>query len=502
MFAPKTRTVSSFAFLLFVCLACILVFSPMLHGQGQLPTAPKDPTSYRDVVKKVLPAVVSIEHNGKPIAATKQSAPRRQPWFDNSQIPEEFRRFFEDFQFPFNMPSLPQRSFGSGFIVDSSGVIVTNYHVVKGADQVTVKLADGRSFPSKEIKTDPRTDLAVVRIEAKGSLPALQFDDSAAMEIGDRVLAVGAPFGFTGSVTAGIISGKGRNPNSSIYEEYLQTDAAINPGNSGGPLVNLEGKVIGVNTAIKSNSGGSQGVGLAIPSNVARNIMDKLLKEGSVKRGYLGVQVRTLEPDVAARLGVEKNAGVVVARVMEGSPAAKVGIQPGDVITAVNGNPIHDPTELLRQVVKMTPKQSAKIAVIRDGKSMEVQATVDDQPADLGQVHALPTPAPGAEPNDLRLEKIGIELADLTSTLTQRFGHADRASGAIVTRVAPGSLAALANMEAGTLITKVDSTKVQSATEAKTALEKASLERGILLQVQHPKDGGTGYVMLKAKVNH
>lgn len=499
MFAPTTRTVSSFAFLLFVCLACILVFSPMLHGQGQLPTSPKDPTSYRDVVKKVLPAVVSIEHKAKAATSINLSVPRRHPWADDFGLPQELRRFFDDFPIPFESPEPSRRGYGSGFVADPSGVIVTNYHVVKGAKEVTVHLQDGRTFVSKDIKGDPKTDLAVIRIEAKSSLPHVEFGDSSGVEIGDRVLAVGAPFGLTGSVSAGIISGKGRNPNSSIYEDYLQTDAAINPGNSGGPLVNLEGKVIGVNTAIKSNSGGSQGVGLAIPSNVTRDIMEKLLKEGSVKRGYLGVQVRNLEADVAARLGVEKGTGVVVARIMEGSPAAKAGIQPGDVITAVNGNTIHDPTELLRQVVKMTPKQTAKIALIRDGKPMEVQATVDDQPADLGQVRGTPTPAPGAELNGLRLEKIGIELADPTSKLTQRFGHGEQASGAIVTRVVPGSLAALAKMEPGILITMVDSAKIQSAAQAQTALEKASLERGILLQVQFPRESGTGYVMLKAK---
>jgi len=500
MHALKSRSSAYVAFLLFVCMGCMSMFNPMLHAQTPTaPAYPKELTSYRDVVKQVLPAVVSIEHQSKAVATTKSSTQRRQPGLDNSQVPEEFRRFFEDFM-PFNvpnMPNAPRHGMGSGFLADPSGVILTNYHVVKGAEQVTVRLQDGRTFVSKDIKSDPKTDLAVVRIETKGSLPYLQFGDSAAMEIGDRVLSVGAPFGLTGSVTAGIISGKGRSPSFSIYEDYLQTDAAINPGNSGGPLVTLEGKVIGVNTAIKSSSGGSQGVGLAIPSNAAQNIMVRLLKDGSVHRGYLGVQVRKLDPDVGARLGAENKTGVVVAKVLEGSPAAKAGVQAGDIITSVNGTSIQSPTDLQRRVVDLPLKKPATLAIIRDGKARDLQATLEEPPTDLGQARNSSTQAPDTQ-NGMRLEKIGIEIADMSANLGQRFGHSEQTAGAVITRVEPGSLAETANLEPGTLITKVDTTRVQSAAAAKTALEKASLERGILLQVQFAQNGGTGYVMIKA----
>ena len=275
--------------LILVGLAGGFVAGPVLHGQNaSVATAPQELTSYRNIVKQVLPAVVSIESRVKPKTKTtaQKGQDRKRTPFDD-QVPEEFRRFFEEFQQqPFQMPEeTPVQGFGSGFIVDSKGVILTNYHVVAGADSVEVTLQDGRTtFTSKDIHGDRKTDLAIVRIDPKGKkLPSLELGDSATMEIGDRVLAIGAPFGLTGTVTAGIVSAKGRNGlNVNMYEDFLQTDAAINPGNSGGPLVNLEGKVIGINAAIRSRTGGFQGVGLAIPSNMAKNVIGQLdpLHEG------------------------------------------------------------------------------------------------------------------------------------------------------------------------------------------------------------------------------
>src|SRR5216683_7367653 len=308
-----------------IALVCLLIgglagrfiAGPVLHGQnGDGATAPKELNSYRDIVKKALPAVVSIESRVKPKGKPKaEKNPERRRVPSDDQIPEEFRRFFEEFQQqPFEMPEqqVPTVGFGSGFIVDPKGVILTNYHVVAGADSVEVTLQDGRTtFTSKDIHGDRKTDLAIVRFDPKGhKLPSLELGDSATMEIGDRVLAAGAPFGLTGTVTAGIISAKGRNGlNVNMYEDFLQTDAAINPGNSGGPLINLEGKVIGINSAIRSRTGGFQGVGLAIPSNMAKNIMGQLLSGGSVHRGYLGVAIKNLDPEVAPRLGVERTEG-------------------------------------------------------------------------------------------------------------------------------------------------------------------------------------------------
>jgi serine protease Do len=318
-----------------LALACLLTgvlaggyfMGPMLHGQPPAPsTTLKDVTSYRDIVKKVLPAVVSIETHAK-VVRTKSKQPRRASPFEEFGIPEEFRKHFEDSgQMPFEQ-EVPRTGFGSGFLIGAEGVILTNYHVVAGADQVTVTLNDGRKFQSKSIKGDRRTDLAIVRLDSAGSsFPYLELGDSDGMEIGDRVLAVGAPFGLAGSVTQGIISAKGRNGlNMNMYEDFLQTDAAINPGNSGGPLVSLDGRVIGINSAIKTRSGGFQGVGLAVASNLAKTVVRSLEKDGVVHRGYLGVQVRGLDPEVARRLGVPKDTGLLVGQVFDKTPASNAG---------------------------------------------------------------------------------------------------------------------------------------------------------------------------------
>src|SRR5262245_46494963 len=290
----------------------------VLHGQAVDPVKtniPKEFASYSDVVKRVLPAVVSIDAQAKVARTKAKKAPARPQIPDG--VPEDFRRYFEDFgRMPpdqFDMPESPNLGFGSGFFIDPSGVILTNFHVVNGADKVVVTLTDGRKFTSRDIKLDRRTDLAIVRLDAKGPFPFLELGDSDAMQIGDRVLAVGAPFGLTGSVTHGIISAKGRNGlNMNMYEDFLQTDAAINPGNSGGPLVSLDGRAIGINAAIKSRSGGFQGVGLAVASNLAKRVTAALQKDGVVHRGYLGVQVTDLAPDVAQRLQLPKDNGVVV----------------------------------------------------------------------------------------------------------------------------------------------------------------------------------------------
>lgn len=487
---PNLRPMTILALLVVISVACMLALGAAASAQTH------EPTSYRDVVKKVLPAVVSVE------ATTKAATPNLNAlrWREDLRIPQEFRKFFDDFQFPFDWPEMPQRGFGSGFIIDSRGVVITNYHVVKGAAEVTVRLQDGTTYSATDIKSDPRTDLAVVRFTPKGSLPHLEFGDSSAMEIGDRVLAVGAPFGFAGSVTSGIISGKGRKLNNTIHEDYLQTDAAINPGNSGGPLVNLDGKVVGVNTAIRSNSGGSQGVGLAIASNVARNIVDKLLKDGTVHRGYLGVQVQRLDPEVGARLGADNKSGVVVTMVLDGSPAAKAGIHAGDILTSVGGTPIKSPIELQQRVVDLPIKKSVNVIVIRDGKSQEFPVTIEDQPS---------VPAPATKrthsstqrsvPGATHIERLGFELSDMTTSLSKQYGLSDTPSGAVITQVGPGGLAAQAGLKPGTLITKVDSANVSSAAEAKRALENASLEKGVLLHVQYP-GGGAGYVMIKASL--
>jgi serine protease Do len=472
-----------------------------LYAQPAPPPLTRDLASYKDTIKRVLPAVVSIESRAKPVARSNQPKPEEKQPFDDSRVPEEFRKFFGQFgRQPFQLPEeMPHHAFGSGFLVSADGVILTNNHVVQGADEVTVQLADGRKFTSKDIKTDPKTDLAIVRIHAKSPLPYLEFGDSNQMEIGDRVLAVGAPFGLTGSVTHGIISAKGRSLHMNLYEDFLQTDAAINPGNSGGPLVSLEGKVIGVNSAIKTQSGGFQGVGLAIAGNLAKNVMDQLLKEGVVHRGYLGIELRDLSPEVAERLGVPNKAGVLVSRVVENGPAARAGIQAGDVITALDGKPITQGRDLQHAVAALAAKKTAEVTLFRDGKTLKETVTIAEQPADFGTAAKAPSPAPEEKKNALRLNQFGLEVTDMSPALASQFGFRDSVAGALITWVDPDGPAAKAGLQRGVLILRVDKTPVKSATAARDALEKASLDKGVLLQVRGPH-GGTDYVLLQAKV--
>jgi serine protease Do len=490
-------------------LAGSFIAGTALHGQNPAVTAvPAELTSYRDVVKRVLPAVVSIESRIRPQPKNDQSsAPRRRPRSQpNDQVPEEFRKFFEQFEGrgQFEMPDeTPRGGFGSGFIIDPKGVILTNYHVVAGAQQVEVQLKDGRKFTSKDIHHDEKTDLAIVRIKSSSPLPYLELGDSDAMEIGDRVLAVGAPFGLVGSVTSGIVSGKGRNVNVNMYEDFLQTDAAINPGNSGGPLVNLAGQVIGINSVIKSRTGGFQGVGLAIASNLAKNIMQSLLKDGVVHRGYLGIALKPLAPDVATRLDLKDEGGVIVAQVFDDSPAAKAGLHAGDIVTALGGKSVKDGRELSLTVATLPLHKPVDVTLLRDGKAMVVPVTIEEQPENYGKA-TLARPSNGSssdEKESINLDKIGVEAKDLTPEVAGQLGYKESETGAVITQVERGSIAAEAGLTRGMLVTKVDKRTVNSAAAFKDRLEKASLEKGVLLQIESPQRGGVNYVILKADSN-
>lgn len=472
-----------------------------LQGQNsEVPAIPKELTSYRGIVKKVVPAVVSIEARAKPrVKKMNQPKNRRGPALDESQVPEEIRRFFKDFgQFQFEDfgDSAPTVGFGSGFVVDASGVILTNFHVVGAADQVEVQFMDGRKFMSKEIKGDRKTDLAIVRIESKEPLPYLELGNSDSMEIGDRVLAVGAPFGLTGSVTHGIISGKGRNGlQMNMYEDFLQTDAAINPGNSGGPLVSLEGKVIGINSAIKSRSGGFQGVGLAISSNLAKNVQKQLLETGSVRRGYLGVQIKPIDPEVADRLGVKDKSGVVIGRIFEGSPAAKAGLKEGDIITTVGGKAIKDTRELQSMVATLPLSKPTEVRLFRDGKEMTLHVTIEEQPEEYGSATVPVQPAPRRARDAVSMDKLGVEVSDLTPEMAKQMGFNADTKGALIASVSDGPAADI-GLQRGMVVTKVDKQAITSADSFRDAIEKSSLAKGVVLQVQSPR-GGTDYVMLK-----
>jgi len=338
--------------------------------------------SYAPVVERVMPAVVTIR-----VEKRASMVPTSQ------QIPEEFRRFFGD-QIPQTrgqgrIPRL-QRGLGSGVIVSQDGYILTNNHVVDGVDTVTVELPDDRTFTAKVVGTDPGTDLAVVKIEAKG-LPTLEFGDSEAVKVGDAVLALGNPLGVGETVTSGIISAKGRQTNQGdSYQDFLQTDAAINHGNSGGALVNAGGQLIGIPSQILTPGDGNIGLGFAIPSNMAKHVMDQLISTGSVRRAKLGVTVQQITPDLAGSLGLSSTRGALISSVEAGSPAARAGFKQGDVVTSYNGKPVSDYNQFRNSVASTKPGTSVEVQVLRSGRSETLQATVGELASTRGRASARP----------------------------------------------------------------------------------------------------------------
>ena len=342
---------------------------------------------------------------------------------------------------------LEQTGVGSGVIVSADGYVLTNNHVIEGAQSVSVRLNDGRELPGEVIGTDPATDLAVVRVEAAGLVPAV-FGDSDLLEVGEWVLAVGSPFGvFDNTVTAGIVSAKGRaglaTGRDERYEDFIQTDAAINPGNSGGPLVNLEGQVVGINSAIASRSGGSVGIGFAIPSTIARTVVDTVIRTGRVQRGWLGVSMTDLTPQRARELGLDVAAGVLVDEVVDGSPAEKAGLRPGDVVTSFNGRPTPDGRRLRNAIAFTAPGTVAEVDVMRGGKERTVAAEV----ADLYESRL-------AAVGGMSFQELGVGVRTVTPVIARELGYRG-VEGVQVVEITPGSPAADAGLEAGDIIVSV-----------------------------------------------
>ncbi|MFQ3649416.1 MAG: trypsin-like peptidase domain-containing protein [Gemmataceae bacterium] len=463
-----------------LCLVLGLVGGYIGHTwiQGQGPatgTLPRELTSYREIVKRVLPAVVSIEAVVEGGAGGKVG--RRRP--EDMQLPSPPR-----FEIPGpDEGENPNRvGFGSGFFIDPKGVLVTNNHVVEGADTVIVRLKDGRTFRSSKLFRDPKTDLAVVRLDVKEAVfPVLSFGDSESMEIGDRVLAVGAPFGLTGTVTHGIISSVGRSMRLNMYEDFLQTDAAINPGNSGGPLVNLEGKVIGVNSAIKSRSGGFQGIGLAISSNLAKRIVAALLKDGVVRRGYLGIGIRDLDAQRATALGIKESTGVEVTWLYADAPGEKAGLKVGDIILRLDGKPVRDGRELQLVTTSLPLGKPVEVEILRGGKLQRLAVTIEEQPQTFG------TARPGTIDPDrgaLTIDSCGLAVNELTPELSAALNFPETARGGLIVRMKRSGLAALAGLQPGMLIVSVDGKRVNTARAAAEALKAGSVERGIVVEAQ------------------
>jgi serine protease Do len=469
--------------------------------------------AFRNVAEDVLPSVVLITNEPRPVkaAARKKPAPEDQggtesPFGEQSPFGDLFKRhpelrdFFKEFPSNPGMPGGPQFEIpgpqrsgsGSGVIFDKSGLILTNNHVVEGNGKITVRLHDGREFEAAEVRTDPRTDLAVVRIEAD-NLTAAELGDSEKVKVGDWVLALGEPFGLEGTVTAGIISAKGRGLGITARESFLQTDAAINPGNSGGPLVDLDGKVIGINTAISSRTGGYQGVGFAIPVNLAKWVSRQLIDTGNVRRAYLGVVIQPVTQELAKKFGVEPRSGVLVSDVQANTPGAKAGLKPGDVVVKFNGRPVASPQELQDVVERSKVGEQASMEVIRDGKHLTLEVTPLQQPANFGSGESAPAGSPEKESS--KFEKLGIEAETLTPEVAKQLGY-EGSEGVVITDVRSGSPADAAGLTSGMLITQANRQTVRNVEDLSKALEKQPLKEGVLMLV---RDGnGSRFVIVEA----
>lgn len=460
-----------------------------------LPRADELSAAFRTVAAEATPSIVLIETMTKP----RQIEGRREQ-LNEEDIPAPFREFFrndprmEDL-FQGRGRAIPQRrGMGSGFIIDASGIILTNNHVVNGADEVKVRLHDGREFIGKEIKTDPRTDVAIVRIDASGLKP-LKLGDSRAVQVGDWVLAIGSPFGLDMSVTAGIISAKGRSNRITARADFLQTDAAINPGNSGGPLLNMRGEVIGINTAIATESGGYDGIGFAIPTHIAGWVSQKLITNGEVKRGYLGTEIKPVDAAAARQFHLKTHEGALVKSVLPGSPAEKAGLEPGDLILNLNKQPISSPTDLQGTVEELTIGKSYPLVVNRGGKEVTLNVTVTEMPKNLS---IASNSDEDRTPGDSKFDNLGLDVRPLTRDLARQLGLAGTATGLIISGVEEGSPAQVAGLTTGDLIEKAGGQPVTTVEEYEKLRDQFSKGDGLVLNIRS-SDGRKSFVVLKAE---
>ena len=399
-----------------------------------------------------------------------------------------FNRFFRE-----RGQDMPPRQYrqtgqGSGFIISKDGYILTNNHVVGDADKITVKLHDGREFEATRVGTDPKTEVAVIKIEGQ-DLPGLELGDSDKLEIGEWVIAIGNPFGLSETVTVGVVSATGRsNIGIAEYEDFIQTDAAINPGNSGGPLLNIDGQVVGINTAIYSQSGGYMGIGFAVPANMARAIKDQLVRNGKVVRGFLGVRLnpQEIDEDLAAEFGLKDTCGILVAEVLDDSPAKAAGVRSGDVIVEVNGAPVTDNSSFRNTIAMIGPETKVKLGVVRDGKRTNLDAVIGTLPGDRDEKEAVLASE--------MAERIGLAVRDLSAELARRFGY-DFDEGVIVAQVMPGSAAAQAEIQPGFLILSVNRNPVNNAKVFYEELGKSAQTGRVLLRVKNPNY--SWYVLLR-----
>jgi len=438
-------------------------------------------TSFAPVVKKISPSVVKVYITGK---APKQSM--EIPGMDDPML----RRFFGDqFRRGGRQQDMPrQHGLGSGVIISENGYILTNNHVVDEADRVQVQLDDGRKFDAKVVGTDPKSDIAVVKVQATG-LPYASLADSDKIEVGDVVLAVGNPFGVGQTVTMGMVSALGRTMQGpGFYEDFIQTDAAINPGNSGGALVDAQGRLVGINTAIISRTGGNNGIGFAVPVNLAKSVMDQLIEHGHVVRGFMGVNIQDITPDLAKQFDLKESKGALVSEVTPKSPAEKAGIQSGDVILEFNGKPVSDSRHLKLQAGATAPGTKVPVKVSREGKTKDLTVTLKELPGEKLAKNDSTT-APG-DTDALK----GVAVSDLDSAAREQFEIPRDVKGAVVTDVDQNSASYEAGLRPGDVILSIDRKPVASAEDAVTLSENIKNKASILLRIW--SKGGTRFLVV------
>jgi serine protease Do len=420
--------------------------------------------NFTELAKRVGPSVVNVSTTQ--VRRPAQGIPS--PFGPGDPRNELLERFFGG-----RTPRGPQRQngVGSGFIIDANGTILTNYHVVGEAEKISITLSDGKHFDAKVIGKDQKTDIAVIKIDAGRDLPAVTLGDSDRLEVGEWVIAIGNPFGLDHTITSGIVSAKGRQIGAGPYDNFIQTDASINPGNSGGPLLNLRGEVVGINTAIFSQTGGNIGIGFAIPTNSVRDLLPQLRDKGRVVRGYLGTTVQKITPEIADSLGLKQRDGALVADVVQGGPAEKAGLKAGDVIVEFDKKEIKDSSDLPAAVARVAPGTSVQLKVARDGKQISLPITV-------GELKDNEVAAPAGQEGEL-----GLAVQPLTPEMAQSLGL-ERAEGLVVASVKPGSAADEAGLRSGDVITQVNRRPVKNLADYNREISRSEKGKSVLFLVR------------------
>jgi serine protease Do len=465
----------------------LVVLSLFFAGAGAA-WAQDKPGSFADLVDTVSPAVVNI----RTMKTVTSSLPNRFTFrgpggqeFDQDDMPDMLRRFFG---LPGNGGEgrdLKQRSLGSGVIVDKEGYVLTNNHVIANADEIMVMLSGGEELPARIVGRDAKTDLALIKVTPGKNMPFLPLGDSEKLRVGDWVLALGNPFGLTSTVTAGIVSAKGRNIGAGPYDDFIQTDASINPGNSGGPLVDLNGRVVGINTAIVAQG---QGIGFAIPSSLVGAVMKQLREQGKVTRGWLGIYFQRVSKELAKVFAIDENKGVLVADVMPGGPADAAGLKRGDIILSFDNKEINDAHTLPRMVAETTVGSKVKVNVLRQGEKIDLNIVIGEMPEEGEEVSSASPSAPGSN--------LGMNLQEITPGIAQHL-NLEAGVGLLVTSVEPGGPADEAGVIKGDVLLEVSRSAVNSLQEFRATLSRLDSQEVVLLLLQ--RDNVTHYVVIKLK---